>query len=65
MVVPKDLQQFVGKKELRYSLKTGYRKEARAKAFLLAGKVYMVFRDLRKGRTKLSKGGMHFTQPNT
>jgi hypothetical protein len=31
MSVPKDLQQFAGKKELRYSLKTGYRKEARVK----------------------------------
>lgn len=53
--MPRDLQQLVGKKELRYSLKTGYRREARAKAFLLAGKVYMIFKDLGKGGTELSK----------
>lgn len=54
MSVPEDLRQLVGKKELRYSLKTGYRKEARAKAFLLAGKVYIIFRALRKGGVGLS-----------
>lgn len=55
MNVPEDLRQFVGKRELRYSLKTGYRKEARAKAFLLAGKVYIIFKVLRKGGAELSK----------
>jgi integrase len=55
MIVPEDLRQFVGKRELRYSLKTGYRKEARAKAFLLAGKAGIIFRVLRKGGAGLSK----------
>lgn len=55
MNVPKDLQHFVGRKELRYSLKTGYRKDARAKAHLLAGKLYLLFGDLRKGGAELSK----------
>jgi Domain of unknown function (DUF6538) len=37
--VPRDLQALIGKKELRYSLKTGYLNEARQKAGYLAGQV--------------------------
>ena len=54
MVVPKDLQGLVGKKEMRYSLKTGYLGVAKYKARLLAGQVQRVFRYLRKGYFALS-----------
>jgi hypothetical protein len=46
--VPPDLQGPVGKKELRYSLKTGYRTIAKEKAHYLAGKVLFIFRFLRR-----------------
>ncbi len=53
LVVPKDLQPFVGKKELRYSLKTGYIGLAKQKSRFLAGHVQMIFRYLRKDHTTL------------
>jgi hypothetical protein len=46
MVVPKDLQAFVGKTQLRYSLKTGYLGVAKYKARLLAGQVQRIFKRL-------------------
>jgi Glu-tRNA(Gln) amidotransferase subunit E-like FAD-binding protein len=52
--VPKDLQQLVGKKELRYTLKTGYVGVARVKAQLIAARVRQVFLCLRRGGRKLS-----------
>jgi integrase len=52
--VPKDLQRLVGKKELRYSLKTGYVGLARVKAQIVAAQVHQVFVCLRKGRRKLA-----------
>jgi len=55
MNVPKDLQKVVGKKELRYSLKTGYLGVAKYKARLLAGQVQQIFRFLRKGGKTLSE----------
>ncbi|MFC1581225.1 DUF6538 domain-containing protein, partial [Thermodesulfobacteriota bacterium] len=55
MKVPQDLQKYVGRKELRYSLKTGYRSEARAKALMLAGIVHRIIRSLRKGGAELSE----------
>ncbi|MGD8269281.1 MAG: hypothetical protein PVH69_03840, partial [Desulfobacterales bacterium] len=55
MVVPKDLQKFVGKRELRYTLRTGYAGIARQKAQFIAGKVHFIFRSLRKGATALNK----------
>ena len=54
MSVPQDLQRLVGKKELRYSLKTGYLGVARHKARVLAGQVQQIFTCLRKGGTGLS-----------
>ena len=48
--VPKDLQQLVGKKELRYSLKTGYLGVARAKAQIIAARVILIFTWLRNER---------------
>ncbi len=47
--VPKDLQSTLSKKELRYSLKTGNLSKAKNKARLLAGKVHLFYRDIRKG----------------
>ena len=37
--VPKDLQAYVGRKELRYSLKTGYLSDAKHKARIIAGQI--------------------------
>ena len=55
MIVPKDLQKFVGKTELRYTLGTGNLRIAKHKAILVAGQVHLIFNDLRKGYTALSK----------
>jgi hypothetical protein len=49
MIIPKDLQPAFGKKELRYSLKTGYLGVAKQKARYIAGQVQSIFRILRKG----------------
>ena len=48
--VPKDLQRLVGRRELRYSLKTGYVGIARVKAQMIAAQVRQIFACLRKGR---------------
>ena len=53
--VPKDPQKVVGKKELRYSLKTGYLTDAKYKARILAGQVQRLFQHLRKGGVLLSQ----------
>ncbi|UCE53447.1 MAG: hypothetical protein JSV31_30100 [Desulfobacterales bacterium] len=55
MMVPKDLQKLVGKKEMRYSLKTGYLGVAKNKARFLAGQVQLIFNSLRRGDSVLSK----------
>ena len=55
LIVPKDLQKFVGKKELRYSLKTGYIGVAKQKSRFLAGQLQLIFRYLRKGGAILSR----------
>jgi hypothetical protein len=47
--VPIDIQKYVGKKELRYSLRTGYLGVAKQKARCLAGQVQSVFRMLKNG----------------
>ena len=47
--VPVDIQKYVGKKELRYSLKTSYLGVAKQKARCLAGQVQSVFRMLKNG----------------
>lgn len=46
MIVPKDLQPTIARKELRYSLGTGNLSDAKAKARYLAAKVQMLFRDI-------------------
>ena len=55
LTVPKDLQKFVGKTELRYSLKTGYIGVAKQKSRFLAAQVQLIFRYLRKGGTILGR----------
>jgi hypothetical protein len=55
MTVPKDPQKVVGKKELRYSLKTGYLNDAKYKTRILAGQVQRLFQHLRKGGVLLSQ----------
>ncbi|BBO80218.1 integrase [Desulfosarcina ovata subsp. sediminis] len=61
MKVPLDLQERVGKKELRASLRTGYLTDARHKSMLIGGRVQQLFRKLRSGNggyndmTKLDK----------
>lgn len=53
--MPSDLYRFIGRKELRYSLKTGYIGIAKTKARILAGQVQLLFRFLRKGDRQLSQ----------
>lgn len=53
--VPKNLQKALGKKELRYSLKTGYLGLAKTKARYIAGRIQLLFISLRKGGTALSQ----------
>jgi Domain of unknown function (DUF6538) len=48
--VPIDLQRLVGRKELRYTLRTGYLSIARAKARIVAGSVQQIFLWLRSRR---------------
>ena len=55
MNVPQDLQPYIGRKELRYSLKTGYLSNAKYKARLMAGQVQLIFKLLRKGNSSLMK----------
>jgi len=55
MNVPKDLQAYIGRKELRYALKTGYLGKAKYKARIIAGQVQRVFKFLRKGNTAFMK----------
>jgi hypothetical protein len=47
--VPKDLQKFVGRKELRYTLKMSCVGVAKQKARFVAGQVQLIFKFLRKG----------------
>ena len=46
--VPSDLQGVVGRKELRYSLRTGYLGQAKTKSRFLAVKVHKLFQELRE-----------------
>ena len=47
MRVPDDLYAYIGRKELRFSLQTGYLGIARSMARTLAVKVQIIFRELR------------------
>ena len=46
--VPKDLQRYIEKKELRWSLRTGYRSVAKQKARALAYEVQTLFQGIRE-----------------
>ncbi|HDR14572.1 MAG TPA: DUF3258 domain-containing protein [Desulfobacteraceae bacterium] len=52
--VPKDLQRFIGRRELRYSLKTGYLGVARGKAQIISAQIHQVYSFLRKEGAKLA-----------
>jgi hypothetical protein len=54
MKVPKDLQKFVGRKELRFTLKTGFPGIAKRKAHFVAGQVQLIFTFLQKGGAVLT-----------
>jgi hypothetical protein len=54
LIVPKDLIKFVGKTELRYSLRTGYIGVAKQKARYLAGQIQYLFQYLREGDLAVS-----------
>lgn len=53
MNVPQDLQKYVGRKELRYSLNTGYLANAKNKARFMAGQVQGLFKFLRECNSSL------------
>ena len=55
MRVPSDLQDKIGRKELRYSLKTRYIDEASNKAMLVAGTVKILFKQIRSRGSKMSE----------
>ena len=55
MYVPKDLRTYISRKELRYSLRTGYVSEAKDKARAIAVYVQMIFKLLRKGDSQIMK----------
>ncbi len=55
MNVPRDLQPYVGKKELRYSLETGYLGVAKFKARYVASHVQLLFRYIRRNRAIMGK----------
>jgi integrase len=55
MNVPKDLQSCIGKKELRYTLRTGYIGQAKFKSRYLASQVQLLFRYLRRNHPIMSK----------
>jgi hypothetical protein len=55
LVVPKNLQVFVGRTELRYSLGTGRIGVAKQKSRVLAGKIQIIFKVLRKGFSWMGK----------
>jgi hypothetical protein len=48
LTVPSDIQSLIGKKELRYSLKTGYLSVAKRKARFLAGMFQEHFSSIRE-----------------
>jgi integrase len=55
LIVPKDLHKFVGKTELRYTLRTGYIGVAKRKARFLAGEVQLLFQLFRRGFVGMGK----------
>jgi integrase len=55
LIVPKDLKKFVGKTELRYTLRTGYIGVAKRKSRFLAAQIQAIFQMLRKGLFDMGK----------
>ena len=57
--VPNDLQCYLNKKELRYSLKTGYLGVAKNRARFIGGNIQMLFKALRRGIRKRKRQYHH------
>jgi len=55
LAVPPDLQNLVGRAELRYSLRTGFAKDARRLAMLLAAGLKDIFAELRARKDAMTK----------
>ena len=53
--IPSDLDSVIGKKTLRFSLKTGRLGQAKVRARYLAGNIQMLFRALRRRNPQLKK----------
>jgi hypothetical protein len=53
--IPQDLQAYLGKKELRYILRTGYISEAKDKGRAVAVYVQLIFKLMRKGNPEIMK----------
>ena len=51
MIVPAELRELVGRRELRYSLRTGSLAAARRKARLIAGRIQLLFHRIRTPRS--------------
>ena len=56
MRIPADLQSRIGKKELRYSLKTGYLGHAKMRSRLMAGLMQNLFERMRTRRPSRNLG---------
>jgi hypothetical protein len=48
IVVPSDLRQTIGLREIRYSLRTGLLGEAKYRSLRISGRIHQLFRNLRK-----------------
>ena len=55
MGVPEDLREIIGKREFRYSLRTGRLSEARRKAHLLSGLIWQLYYKIRSNRILFRK----------
>ena len=53
MGVPEDLRDIIGKREFRYSLRTGRLSEARRKSHLLSGLLWQLYYKLRSNHVSL------------
>jgi len=55
MTVPAELRPLIGKRELRYSLQTGYLRTAKSRARVLAGQVQLLFQGMRRNHRGFMK----------
>jgi hypothetical protein len=55
MNVPADLRPLIGKRELRFSLQTGYLRTAKSRARVIAGRVQLLFQEMRRNHKTFMK----------